>query len=54
MHEQRKAIMDQTKQQLATVLTTEQMAEFDKMHHGPGGPHGHPGGPHNGQSGSGE
>jgi periplasmic protein CpxP/Spy len=60
MHEQRKTIMDQTKQQLSTVLSTDQMAELAKMHHGPGGPggpggpHGHPGGPHNGQPSSGE
>ena len=43
LHEQRKAIMDQTKQALAGVLTASQMAEFDKMHEhhpGPGGPHG--------------
>ena len=42
LREQRKAIMDQTKQQLAGVLTADQMAEFDKMHehHGPGGPRG--------------
>jgi hypothetical protein len=43
LHTQRKAIMDQTKQQLSGVLSSEQMAEFDKMHEhhgGPGGPHG--------------
>jgi Spy/CpxP family protein refolding chaperone len=42
MHEQRKAIMEQTKQQLAGVLTPDQLTEFDKMHgrRGPGGPHG--------------
>ncbi len=42
MHEQRKTIMDQTRQQLTGVLTADQMAQFDKMHEhrGPGGPRG--------------
>jgi Spy/CpxP family protein refolding chaperone len=45
IHEQRKAIEDQTKQQLASVLTPDQLAQFDKMHEhrgagGAGGPGG--------------
>jgi Spy/CpxP family protein refolding chaperone len=39
MREQRKAIMDETKQKLATVLSTEQMQKFDEMH-GPRGKRG--------------
>jgi hypothetical protein len=36
MREQRKAIMDETKQKLATVLSAEQMQKFDEMHEHPG------------------
>jgi Spy/CpxP family protein refolding chaperone len=38
MREQHKAIMDETKQKLATVLSAEQMQKFDEMHRP--GPHG--------------
>jgi protein CpxP len=38
LHAQRKAIMEQTQQKLATVLTPEQQQQLANMHHGP---HGH-------------
>jgi hypothetical protein len=42
LHEQRKAIFEATEKQLAGVLTSEQLVEYQKIHHfgGPGGPHG--------------
>ncbi len=43
MREQHKAIMEETQQKLAGVLTPEQLA---KLHEHKGGPRGGPGGPH--------
>jgi Spy/CpxP family protein refolding chaperone len=43
IHEQHKALMEQTKQKLDAVLTPEQQQKFAEMHKhhgGPGGPHG--------------
>jgi Spy/CpxP family protein refolding chaperone len=40
MREQHKAIMDETKQKLATVLSAEQMQKFDEMREHRGGPRG--------------
>lgn len=42
MHEQTKTIFENTKTQLSTVLSAEQLQKFEAMrrHRGPGGPHG--------------
>ena len=45
-HQQMHAIQKSTTEQLATVLTPEQMQQLKSMHHGRGdGPHGHHGAP---------
>jgi periplasmic protein CpxP/Spy len=49
MFQQRREIMKSTEQQLAGVLTPEQMQEMRRFHHGPGGPRGQWQGRQNGE-----